>query len=71
MRSETCFGCGKEFYELYTPMRCEECFKKKIPIGTSPVSDAYWKLCECGLCLSERTEFIARGAAEQILKDNT
>ena len=35
---------------------------------TSPVKNAYWKICECAVCLDERTVFIARGAAEDLLK---
>lgn len=42
MRMETCFGCGKEFFELCTLMRCNDCVKNKVQIQTSPVSDAYW-----------------------------
>jgi hypothetical protein len=36
--------------------------------SSSPVRDAYWKICECELCISDRTELIARGAAEQLIK---
>ena len=44
-RKEICFGCGKEgYFILCTPMRCWECQKNKVPIGTSPFSDAYWKI---------------------------
>jgi len=41
---EVCFGCGKEFFSLATPMRCADCVKNKIPIQTSPVRDSYWVL---------------------------
>lgn len=44
MKMEVCFGCGKEFFSLATPMRCSDCVKNKIPIQTSPVRDAYWVL---------------------------
>lgn len=43
---EICFGCGKEFFRLCTPMRCHECVKNKVPIRTSPVGDSYWKLTD-------------------------
>lgn len=44
MKQEICWGCSKSFFCLCTPMRCHECVKNKVPIGTSPVSDAYWVL---------------------------
>lgn len=44
MRMEVCFGCGKEYFSLETPMRCADCVKNKIPIQTSPVRDTYWVL---------------------------
>ena len=44
--NEICFGCGKEFFILETPMRCHECVKNKIPVRTSPVIGAYWVLEE-------------------------
>lgn len=44
MRKKLCFGCGKEFFYLSTPMRCEECLKNKVEIKTSPVKNAYWKI---------------------------
>jgi len=44
MRQEICWGCSKSFFFLCTPMRCHECVKNKVSIGTSPVSNAYWVL---------------------------
>jgi hypothetical protein len=44
MKKKLCFGCGKEFYELRTPMRCCECAKNGIQIQTSPVKESYFIL---------------------------
>lgn len=41
---ELCFSCGKEFFNLATPMRCDECVKNKIPLTTSPVSNSFFVL---------------------------
>jgi hypothetical protein len=35
--------------------------------GSSPVSGAYWKMCECELCIMDRTEIISMGEAQEIL----
>ncbi len=38
-------------------------------IRTSPVSDAYWDICECKPCIEDRTNYIAEKAAEEILSE--
>lgn len=39
-----CFGCGKEFYFLASPMRCEECLNNKVKIQSNTVKDSYFKI---------------------------
>ncbi len=38
------------------------------PFGMSPVSDVYWGICECELCVGDREAIIAFATAEQLLR---
>lgn len=57
---------GEAHYHEYEGMKYWMPLPK--PPGSSPVKDAYWKICECALCLEERSSIIARGAAEELMR---